>query len=132
MATGRRIIIASLVRLIVIRLDKTVLRRPYRRDVQAIADEILAERFPNRMLIARGVLRDHAGIDVFGGTALCGAPVDIWNGGCFQDVRCQLCRGALLASAGRKVARRHHPAGRARDVVVAGRSVDLRISADDQ
>lgn len=132
MATSHRMIEASLIRLIVIPLDQMVLRQPYRRDVRAIADDILAERFPDRMLIARGVLRDHAGTDVFGGTALCGAPVDAWNGGCFADVQCKLCRVALLMAATRKVARAHHPAGRARTPAVAKEPIGLRMRADDQ
>ncbi len=94
-------------------VGKIALRSGYYATVARDADDVMSDRKQDRLLVGRGVLRDHTGIDATRGVALCGVPVSSWTGGGLADVQCRLCRRALHA-AGRRASMRHHPAGRAR------------------
>lgn len=119
MATISDTAFAALVRAVVIPVvGKVMLRRGYYAKLDREADDVVSEGSSARILIAGGILRDHAGTNILGGFALCGVPVTTWTGGLLTDVECRLCRKAVLA-ADRRRSRSHHPAGRKRPALTA-------------
>lgn len=129
MATISDIAFSTFMRGVVIPVGKIVLRRGYYARTARGADDIMSDGSDRRVLIGRGILRDHTGTNPLGGLALCGMPVSSWDGGGLADVQCRLCRAALFA-AGRRASMRHHPAGCARPLA-ASSAAEPRGPLDD-
>ena len=126
---------SSFVRAAVIPIvGKIVLRRGYYAKLTRDADDIAGDSHLERLLVGKGILRNHTGTNPLSGVALCGMPVSSWTGGGLADVECHLCRDALHA-AGRRRSMRHHPAGRKRRAAAATASLstwpDPRGRCDD-
>lgn len=129
MATVSDMAFSTLMRVVVIPVGRIVLRRGYYAGLTRDADDIAGGYFLERLLVGKGILRDHTGTNPLGGVALCGMPVSSWTGGGLADVQCHLCRAALFA-AGRRASMRHHPAGRARPLA-ASSAAEPRGPLDD-
>ena len=114
-------------------VGRIALRSGYYAALNRDADDVMSDRKQDRLLVGRGVLRDHTGIDATRGVALCGVPVSSWIGGGLADVQCRLCRKALLAAA-RRASMRQHPAGHARTFAsssMASSAAEPRGHCDD-
>lgn len=133
MATISDMAFSTFVRGVVIPVvGKIALRSGYYAALNRDADDVMSDGKEDRLLVGRGVLRDHTGIDASRGIALCGVPVSSWTGGGLADMQCRLCRAALLV-AGRRASMRHHPAGRARPMTASAASstAEQRGRCDD-